>query len=409
MATIMLAWELGGGLGHLTPLVPIVRRLRLRGHHVVAAVRDLSRIDSIFAGLGVTYLQAPVKLFKSPDQIEPPRTLAHILHNSGFSDVRELRAMAEGWRTLFRLIQPDLFLFDHSPTAQLAARACPGRKAVIGTGFCCPPDEAPLPDLRPWMPGNADSLRQDEENVLRHVNQVLDSWSLAPLRRLSQLYHDVDHTFLTTFRELDHYPSRGEAEYSGAWGTDGGDEPVWPSVPGKRIFAYLKPFATLRDMLVALAHLAHPTLVFIDGLSPALREDFQSPTLHFVSRRLNLAAVGATSDLAILNGGHNATALMLLAGKPTLHVPLNLEQAYNGSSVAKQEAGLGALPERPQDFSPIISALLNEPRFTDGARRFAVRYADYDPQHHIERISVRLHELAQPHSDRALSADRIEP
>jgi UDP:flavonoid glycosyltransferase YjiC (YdhE family) len=245
------------------------------------------------------------------------------------------------------------------------------------------------------MPGNPDALRQDEERVLGHVNQVLDGWGLAPLSRLSQLYHDVDHTFLTTFRELDHYPSRGEADYYGAWGTEGGDEPPWPEVSGRRIFAYLKPFATLRNLLSVLRQLEQSTLVYIDGLNPALREEFQSPTLQFAARRLNLAAVGKTCDLAILNGGHNAATLMLLAGKPTLHVPLNLEQAYNGSSVAKLDAGLGALPERPQDFGPIIGALLSEARFSQGAQRFAARYSQYDPQEQIRRIRGRLDSLSR--------------
>jgi hypothetical protein len=360
----------------------------------VATVRDLSRIDSIFSGFGVTYLQAPVKLTKAPEHIDPPRTLAHILFNSGFSKVEELRAMAEGWRTLIRFVQPDLIIFDHSPTALLAARGSPGRKAVIGTGFCCPPSVAPLPDLRPWVPVEPDSLRRDEASVLGNVNQVLASWGQKSLGQLSELYHDVDETFLTTFRELDHYPCRPEAEYFGAWGTEGGEEPLWPEISGKRVFAYLKPFATLRDLLTVLRQLEQPTLVYIDGLSPTLREEFQSPTLRFVARRLNLAAVGKTCDLAILNGGHNAAALMLLAGKPTLHVPLNLEQAYNGSSVAKLDAGLGALPERPQDFGPIIGALLSEARFTEGAQRFAALYSKYDPQEQIRRISSRLHLLS---------------
>src|SRR5262245_34668387 len=119
MAKILVAWELGGGLGHLTPLVPIVERLRDHGHRLFAAVRDLSGIDTVFAGLDVTYLQAPVKVSKSPDRIEPPRTFAHILHNSGFARPAELRAMAEAWRSLYRLVEPDLIVFDHAPTALL--------------------------------------------------------------------------------------------------------------------------------------------------------------------------------------------------------------------------------------------------------------------------------------------------
>jgi UDP:flavonoid glycosyltransferase YjiC (YdhE family) len=37
MATILLTWELGAGLGHLVNLLPLARGLLQRGHRVYAA------------------------------------------------------------------------------------------------------------------------------------------------------------------------------------------------------------------------------------------------------------------------------------------------------------------------------------------------------------------------------------
>ncbi len=39
MSTILFAWELGGGLGHLVQLRPPAEALAARGHRVLAAVR----------------------------------------------------------------------------------------------------------------------------------------------------------------------------------------------------------------------------------------------------------------------------------------------------------------------------------------------------------------------------------
>jgi hypothetical protein len=59
MATILLAWELGGGLGHFMNLRPVADGLARRGHRVVAALRDLSSARRFLPNQDVTLLQAP--------------------------------------------------------------------------------------------------------------------------------------------------------------------------------------------------------------------------------------------------------------------------------------------------------------------------------------------------------------
>jgi UDP:flavonoid glycosyltransferase YjiC (YdhE family) len=62
MATILLTWELGGGMGHLANLAPLARGLAERGHRVTAALSDLSRAHRAFAGVPVAFFQAPHRL-----------------------------------------------------------------------------------------------------------------------------------------------------------------------------------------------------------------------------------------------------------------------------------------------------------------------------------------------------------
>ena len=45
MSRIFIAWELGGGMGHIQRLYPVAKGLRARGHEVVFAVRDLYRSE----------------------------------------------------------------------------------------------------------------------------------------------------------------------------------------------------------------------------------------------------------------------------------------------------------------------------------------------------------------------------
>ena len=59
MATVLLNWELGGGLGHMMQLAPLARALVARGHKVYVALRDVAGAEAAFAGSGVCYVGAP--------------------------------------------------------------------------------------------------------------------------------------------------------------------------------------------------------------------------------------------------------------------------------------------------------------------------------------------------------------
>ncbi len=394
MARIMVALELGGGLGHMVPLVPIVRWLSQRGHDVTVAANDVAQASSYLDGFDVVCLQSPVRPVRSRDRVEELRSFAHVLESCGFADAHGLFARAEAWRNLLRLVEPDLVLIDHAPTALLASRAVATSRVNMGIGFCCPPDVSPFPDFRPWLPDVSETLRRDEQRLLENVNGVLEAWGVAPLERMSQLYADVDHTFLQTFAELDHYPDRESADYCGTWTSPGGASPQWPEAPGtKRIFGYLKQFKTLPQLITEIKQTDCPTLIYIDELREDFRQRHEGHNVRFVSERLDLAQVAAECDLAILNGGHGVTATMLLSGTPTMQIPLQLEQAYNGSAVAKLDAGFGALPEKPEDFGPVLKMLLTNDSFTAGAKQFAQRYADFDAQTQIDRICRRLEEI----------------
>jgi hypothetical protein len=316
--------------------------------------------------LDVGVLQAPVKTSKARTRIKRPRSFAHVLHNCGFADRDELAGMCQAWRHLYEYVDPDLILLDHSPTALLAARTCRAKRAVIGTGFCCPPDRYPLPDLRPWLPEAADSLRRDEDRVLTIVNGMLESWRAEPLARLSQLYGDVEATLLATFPELDHYPDRGEAEYHGTWTTPGGEAPHWPEADGKRVFVYVRPFRGLRALLEVLRELEKPTLAYVDGVDADLGGRYESPRLWFTESRLDLDAVTSTCDLAVLNGGHGTTAATLLAGNPLLEIPLHRE--------------------KPDQVAGKLVQVLHGRQYAEAARRFAQERSPCDRTTRIGRL-----------------------
>ncbi len=217
MARVLLTWELGGGSGHLVNLRPFVSGLEREGHKVFVALRDLGKAPNMLAGAAISYLQSPYKSDVSPNVIQVARTFADILYNVGFGDPAELAVLVDAWGTLIDFVAPDLIVFDHSPTALLAARGSKACRVVLGNSFSSPPDCSPFPDLQPWLPSDPRTLYRTEEVVLENVNRVLRRRGQGTLERLGQLYGQVDEVVLTTLAEFDHYPNRANPRYRGPW------------------------------------------------------------------------------------------------------------------------------------------------------------------------------------------------
>jgi len=150
-----------------------------------------------------------------------------------------------------------------------------------------------------------------------------------------------------------------------------GEDPVWPDKPGKRIFAYLKPFPELAALLAFLNRINMPTLAYIPGFDRSTKEKIGSAWLEFADRPLNMEKVASQCDLAILNGTHHTTAQLLFAGKPTLHFPLYLEQYLTAHKIT--QLGVGLYVPEPGDMEKKVLLLLNSAAHAQAAASFSIR------------------------------------
>jgi hypothetical protein len=466
MGTALIAWELGGGLGHLVQLAPLARGLARRGHGVFAAVRHLGRAGEVL-GPGAGLLAAPWGVAPPGRYVRPPLSYAQLLHNVGWFDERELRGLCAAWRSLFALVRPDVVVFDHAPTALLAARGMGFGKVVIGSGFCVPPDEPgkPARSLRPWVRregAGPEALAAFERDVVARANGVLSGLGAPSIERVTQVYGEVDETFLVTVPELDHFEGRRGARYWGPvtsckeeaggmedegvassllapvpGGEEGGEGPssirrcddgrdavcdptlaqnskrsteerpltpaLSPEYRGEgegrtrplKVFAYLKNFAALPELLAALEGGGHEVTVVCDGVPAAARERFAaSGRVRFEDRPLDLRRAGRRFDAAVLNAGHGATAAMLLAGVPALLVPTQLEQGLLArAAVRNTGACLGASDKDGAVLVRRLGEFLEPGNFArrrEAARAFARRYAAFDPAAQVVRMVERV-------------------
>lgn len=398
MATVMFAWQLGTGLGHLAQMLPLARGLAEAGHAVFLAARDLAGAPGMLGTTHVKLLQAPAKT-QGRLQFPDATNVAQLLGNLGFGDDGELSGLASAWRNLIHLVRPRLIVFDYSPAALLAARGLPVRRVLVGSGFCCPPDVRPLPAIRSLegVSVDADRVLADEDRILDRANRVLRRWRVAPLQRLGQLFGEVDDCLLTTFPELDHFGPIPRVRYDGPINGTGGDPVTWPNAPADRskVFAYLKPARSLPAVLAALRDLGWPSVVFMTDRLQATWGRFACGTLRFTDRRPDIAKIAAGCDCAILNGTHGTTCDLLLSGKPTLQVPLTGEQELLAHAVARMGAGVVLRGPRVDaaNVRAALSELVSSGAYAAMAKEFAARHATFDPRQQREDLLGRLRAL----------------
>jgi UDP:flavonoid glycosyltransferase YjiC (YdhE family) len=391
MATFLLCWEMGGGLGHVGRLLPVARQLADRGHRVVVALCEPGHGPRFFPTSQI--FTAPMVTSAQRDLIAEPSTFADILHNAGASDADALRRIVASWRAIFDEVRPDMLVLDFSPFALLAAQGYATKTVLIGSGHGCPPDVAPLPDCCPWRNSYPDRLLRTEQRVLDTLNKQLVAQGERPLQRIGEPFTRVAANWIATMAELDHYPDRpaGQHEYVGAWGDLPAEKPCWPTGDGARVFVYLKPAPLAAQVLAELERRRLPTVAFVpdaDAMGlPAARGSVR------VSRApIDIGNVANECDLAILHSGHS-TARFLLAGKPVLAFPLSGEQQLMALNIVRLGAGESLHPEQIELMPQVMDQLFGDERYRAAAKAFAERYAAWTPERQLRLVVDRLEEM----------------
>jgi hypothetical protein len=423
MARILLTWELGSGFGHAINLASIARALRARGHQVVAALQDPTCVAPLFGSIGVEVIatgRATGKANRRPSSIA---TYADMLCSVGFDSADTLGAVLEAWDNIYENVSPDVVVYDHSPFALLAARDRGFVKVQHGTGFCIPPDADPLPTLRPWLLKSRDDAVKREGKLLQSINSVLMHRKQRELGRLADLYYSTNENWLATYEELDHFAgrtcsnvasladSRHDFRDTGklAVATDcvidncyhgitpppsGGVRPLWPRARGPKIFAYLQPDATTFPLVIALGKLGYPTIVRIAGYCGDQRIERYSASLKVVSDAIDLSQISHECDMAVLSGGHGTVATILLAGKPVVIVPIQLEQLMVARCCEKTGVGVGSPSVDIQYFAKAVTRVVADSSYQQTAERFAEKYRSLNYHDQLEAFASRIEELS---------------
>lgn len=390
MARVLLAWELGAHLGHLGQLALLANSLRARGHEPVFALRDVTGAESMAAGF--PFVQAPVWPARLSASSTTPCTYPEILLHYGYGNGDGLLSMAKAWRRIFEWAAPDAIVFDHAPTALLAARGLDVVRVLYGEGFSSPPRSTPLPNYREWEDVPRARIESSESRVLETVNSVLRRLGEAPLAAFHELF-TVEEDFLCTFSELDHYASRSSGRYCGpVFHGEAGGAAAWPEEGTQKICVYIRPgMRSFQPFAEALRDSPYRVLWIAPGADASATRPYETPRLKFVHEPVRLSEAAARADAAVLYGGHGTVSAMLLAGVPLVLCPNHVEQMLVSRNVARLGAcSIVSNATSASGMRDSVEAVIADGRYRRQAAAFAAKYASFDPRGVVDRVAARI-------------------
>jgi UDP:flavonoid glycosyltransferase YjiC (YdhE family) len=383
MSRVLLAWEMGSNLGHLSRLLPVARRLQSRGHEVLVAVRDVTLAAPVLAPAGVCFIQAPL-----PTSLT---SYADLLRMQGWADSTQLGACLRAWLQLLKLYAPQLIVIDYSPTALLAAHCAGVPAALIATGFELPPGLQPLPPFPGFSGATAAGAAAAESRVLGAVNQVMTELHMPRIDALRDLF-EVELRWLTTFPELDHYGARPGERYIGPIGQLQHGAPLdWPA-GAKRVFAYLRRGTPgLAAILGALSRLDAAVICWSPGVEPRLLEPLKHCRVSISSVPVDLERLGGQADLCVSYSPAGTVTSTLLRSIPQLLAPAHVEAQMTAHRVECMGAGLTMRGRQDQkSIGAKLQSLLSRSEFKARAHVFASRYRSFDAARAADELVEEL-------------------
>ncbi len=386
MSRILVAWELGRNLGHLSRIRPLADRLKAHGHVVLVAARDLGCAAHTLAPAGLAFVQAPIcPPSPVPHAGAKLASYADILLHQGWGEASHLVGLMQAWINLIRMYAPDAIVLDHAPTAALAARSLGIPTAWIGTGFEIPPRVAPLPAF-PEIPVEAAALA--EAQALDLANRVLSAMHLRGLVALSELFDDCPR-WLATYPELDHYGARANERYVGVFDELGYGKTVeWAGRGKHRVFAYLRSqMPGCGAILKALSSIDADVVCHAPDLPRGLTASLARPGLIVTSEPVRIDPLCDGMDLCVSYAPAGTVATTLLHGIPQLCAPQHLEAGLTALRVASMGAGLVLRGQQTlAGVEMTIGNVMETGTCAAQAKEFAARHRGSDKAAAVENI-----------------------
>lgn len=332
--TVLFAWELGGGRGHVERLITIARAISRDDLKYVFALRHA-------AGAGIVHrafpdaavIEAPVAYRgEGANACSLASNYADILFRCGYDEPENLVPAVRAWDRIMNLYSPNLVIADHSPTVVLTVRS---RRPVVsvGTGFTTPPVGMPFMTL---FPPSASGAASRERAVLRSMNHAEIAIGGSASAQVFELWRGTD-VVPCAWPELDPYRVIRRPEALGPL-----ELPCDTARPPKNrsIFGYLAgEDPRIESWVLALVKSRINAGIYVRNAPENLAALAAGSNVRVFTTPQPVPDALIDASVFIHHGGSTAN-LALAAGRPQVIIPRNLDQYVLGQALQRLGCGV---------------------------------------------------------------------
>lgn len=395
MANVVLCSELGRDSRFLAKLADCVVELQAQGHSVRLVCSDVTAAHMLPEFKKVSIFQSPkpdLSIAGESKSKARMKNYSSLLMSKGYHDAAALTPILRAWLHLLATLDADMVITDHAPTALLAGKLLMIPCVMMGTGYTVPPRENPLPSFTPWKSGQAEGdtpdpeLLAEDKQLLAVVNQSIKdlNFDKVELKEAQDIYSHAAQ-WVMTLSEIDHY-GRRDVSYTVRWSDSGlAAAPIWPNVPGNKIFVYLEAESPhLPVLLKQLKERGEPVLAVIKGAGQELIDKYRAENINVQAEPVNIRQVVEHCRVLINNSGHNIVYELLMMGVPSVLLPSTIENVLLAYRVAKRKLGFAG-PAKPDlmDIDALIKKVGDSDQIWANASRMSMKYQNHES---LERL-----------------------
>lgn len=323
MASILAAWEIGDGHGHVRNLLAVADILRAAGHQVIFAIPAAQ----VTASKLVEAARYPVERVLLPvqpslSQYLPAMTqyradsFLDVMGLHAFSQPERLAPLLARYEAAIRSYNVDLVMAESAPAAALAARVANRRCIGIGTSFGIPETHAGMasyPKLDQWP----NTPIFSDEKITASINKATGGSYKNVADALA-----FDRIIPFCYPSMDHYGAQRSLSHRGIG-------PVWqmtPLAPVRELrgFAYLQSaYPAINDLISSIRKSGIPFTVYVRN------GKFQSGANMEVKQQFDMERELKQSSFVVHHGSAGIGQACLGAGIAQVCFPYHIENTNN--------------------------------------------------------------------------------